>query len=270
MNLNSDQVALSAIVDLLRRGLIRDLSPAALDLAQAHTQGYYAGAVRFPLVTEDQAEAVIAPVMPSQLDGLGSFLKKAVKDIGNAVTKVTKAALPFAVPLLLGTNLIPIGTTILGASNPQATVAGAMGVMTGNPQAIMQSVAMFAQGLSASQQQSQAAIQQKAAAGERAAVLDQTAQALTARIGRNPFDAAGTTLTAGYRARLDAATDQASLDAVVQTIVAEQDQAAKYATADGTVNALAGDGLSLKGMLPWVLLGGAALMLLRARKQSER
>lgn len=263
MSLDPDQVALSALVDLMRRGLIRDLSPEALALAQAHTQSYYAGAARFPLVTEDQAEAVIAPVMPSQLDGLGSFLKKAVKDIGSAVTKVTKAALPFAVPLLLGTNLLPIGTTILGATNPQATITGATGIFTGNPQAIMQSVAMFAQGLSTSQQQSQATMQQKAAAGERAAVLDQTAQALTARIGRNPFDAAGAALTAGYRSRLEAVTDQASLDAVVQSIAAEQDQAAKFATANGTVDATSAGGMTLQGLLPWALLGGAILLLRR-------
>ncbi len=271
MAANNDTLALSALVDLIRRGVIRDLSTESQQRALAHVQQYLAGRVRFPLMTEAEAEIAIAPYMPQQLEGLGSFLKKAVKDVGNAVTKVVKVAAPLAMPLILGTNLIPIATTILGAQNPGATVAGAMGVMTGNPNQIMQSVAMFAQALSAPKQQEQAVMQQKAAAGERAAVLDQNAQALVARIGRNPFEPAGQALVANYRAKLEATTDQASLDRIVAEIITEQDRAGLYATPNGTTNAVdqLPDDEKIMKYLPWLAAGGLALMLLNRPRASE-
>lgn len=92
------------------------------------------------------------------LDGFGSFLKKAVKDVGKLGKKIVD---------------VHVDVAKLALQNPQAAIAGAAGIATGNPAMIAGAAQQLAAGLVSpgtaappdAVLQQQAAQQQQAAAG---------------------------------------------------------------------------------------------------------
>lgn len=248
MQLTADTLALSALVDLIRRGAIRDLSPEALVLATVHAEQYLIGRARFPIMTEAEAEIAIAPYMPASLEGLGSFLKKAVKSVGSAIKKVVGHVEKYALPAIAGF------ATGMATGNPIAAIGGAIS-----------NVAQVK--MTSDQQKAATATAQAAAQGEKSAVIEQAANQLVIRIGRNPYEPAGQQLVTEYKAKLMAATDQAGLERIATEIVAQQDAASAYATANGTTDAVSKLPETIMKFLPWVLAGGAVLWVMSQQKE---
>lgn len=103
-----ERLTASAGRDLWRRGRLPANEAAAVKAITKHATDRARGLARFPLLDERTALSLLQGD-DRGLSGIGSFFKKAVKSVGNAIGDVAKVAAP-----IIGSTGIPIISNLAG------------------------------------------------------------------------------------------------------------------------------------------------------------
>lgn len=216
MRIDNDLLAGNAMIYALSSGARFDAPNSLRDAAVKAAQDFVNGVLVFPVHSKDEIAKILGGVPAQGLGDVWSHLASPFKAVagavGDAVTKVADVTGINHLEQEIGTYAIPLtqAVTAFFTFNP---VLGVQSLQTG--------LAIHASPGGAEQKFAAPANSQDAAA-----IIGQVAVALVNRAGMDPNSAAGQQLVSTYAARIASSTDPQT---VVNTIVAEQDAAAKSA-----------------------------------------